>query len=111
MIKRLISLVVIALFFAASTVSGEEYSVTAKHAIAVDLESGKVLYEKDAKEVVPVASVSKLLTTYLVYKEVSKGKLNWDSPVTISNYPYELTTNYTIITFLLIRENIPLKNF
>ncbi|VHG82044.1 D-alanyl-D-alanine carboxypeptidase [Streptococcus pyogenes] len=101
MIKRLISLVVIALFFAASTVSGEEYSVTAKHAIAVDLESGKVLYEKDAKEVVPVASVSKLLTTYLVYKEVSKGKLNWDSPVTISNYPYELTTNYTI-------SNVPL---
>ena len=41
------------------------------------------------------------MTTYLVYKEVSKGKLNWDSPVTISNYPYELTTNYTI-------SNVPL---
>nr|WP_269205945.1 serine hydrolase [Streptococcus equi] len=36
---------------------------------------------------VSVASLSKVLTAYLVYKEVQAGKLKWDSSVTISNYP------------------------
>lgn len=45
--------------------------------------------------------MSKVLTTYLVYKEVQSGNLSWDTPVKISNYPYELTANYSI-------SNVPL---
>ncbi|GAB6713339.1 D-alanyl-D-alanine carboxypeptidase PBP3 [Streptococcus uberis] len=81
--------------------STEDFHVKAKSAIAFDVSTGKVLYQKNEKEVLPVASLSKVLTTYLVYKEVKSGKLSWDTPVTISNYPYELTTNYSI-------SNVPL---
>ncbi|MGT2935322.1 D-alanyl-D-alanine carboxypeptidase PBP3 [Streptococcus castoreus] len=101
MFKRLISLLLIGLAFGAIPVKSEEFSIAAKHAIAVDLDSGKILYEKEANEAVPVASISKVLTTYLVYKEIANKKLSWDSPVTISNYPYALTTNYNI-------SNVPL---
>ncbi|EIQ81166.1 D-alanyl-D-alanine carboxypeptidase PBP3 [Streptococcus canis] len=101
MIKRLFFLLLISLALGTGSVKSDDFSVAAKHAIAVEVDSGKILYEKDANEAVPVASISKLLTTYLVYKHVADGKLKWSDPVTISNYPYELTTNYSI-------SNVPL---
>lgn len=57
--------------------STEDFHVKAKSAIAFDVSTGKVLYQKNEKEVLPVASLSKVLTTYLVYKEVKSGKLSW----------------------------------
>ncbi|KHD43859.1 D-alanyl-D-alanine carboxypeptidase PBP3 [Streptococcus hongkongensis] len=79
-----------------------DFSLSADSAIAFDLESGKILYEKNAKKVLPVASATKALTAYMVYKEIEQGKLGWSSPVTISDYPFQLTTNYTI-------SNVPLE--
>ncbi|HEL0002062.1 D-alanyl-D-alanine carboxypeptidase PBP3 [Streptococcus equi subsp. zooepidemicus] len=99
--KVLIALTILAISCLAYPAQADHYDISAKHAIAVELDSGKILYEKDADKTVSVASLSKVLTAYLVYKEVQEGKLKWDSSVTISNYPYELTTNYTI-------SNVPL---
>lgn len=101
MIKRLFVVLLITLAFGATPVNSDDFSVATKQAIAVEVDSGKILYEKEADKAVPVASITKLLTTYLVYKEIANGKLEWGSSVTISNYPYELTTNYSI-------SNVPL---
>lgn len=84
----------------ASSVQADDFELPAKNGLAFELETGKILYEKKAKRAVPVASISKILTTYMVYKEIKAGKLHWDTPVTISNYPYELTTNYNISNVL-----------
>ncbi|KYP20739.1 D-alanyl-D-alanine carboxypeptidase PBP3 [Streptococcus parauberis] len=84
-----------------TTTSAEDIELKTDSAIAFDIESGKVLYEKNAKKILPVASATKVLTTYMVYKEIEQGKLEWSSPVTISDYPFQLTTNYTI-------SNVPL---
>lgn len=82
-------------------VSAESYKLPAKSGIAFEVSTGKILYEKDAKEKLPVSSLTKVLTTYMVYKEVDAGRLSWDTPVKISDYPYSLTTDYTI-------SNVPL---
>lgn len=79
----------------------EDLSLKAESAIAFDLDSGKVLYEKNGKKALPVASATKALTAYMIYQEIEEGKLEWSSPVTISDYPFQLTTNYTI-------SNVPL---
>ncbi|MGT2934227.1 D-alanyl-D-alanine carboxypeptidase PBP3 [Streptococcus catagoni] len=101
--KRLLVCLFAVLFFSPPTTItyAESFTLPAKGAIAFDLGTGKILYEKDAEKQYPIASLTKVLTTYLVYKEVHSGKLQWDTPVKISNYPYELTTNYSI-------SNVPL---
>ncbi|MGT2888599.1 D-alanyl-D-alanine carboxypeptidase PBP3 [Streptococcus didelphis] len=100
--KKIITIVSLFIFFfSLDTIHADAFDIPAENAIAFDLDSGKILYEKKAKEVVPVASLSKVLTIYLVYKEIQEGRLSWESPVKISNYPFELTTNYNI-------SNIPL---
>jgi len=74
-------------------VLAEDFSVAAKHAIAVEVSTGKVLYEQDAQTPASIASISKLLSVYLVYEALEKGEIQLDTMVDISDYPYSLTAN------------------
>lgn len=51
----------------------------AKAAIVLDAETGKILYEQNAKEALPIASMSKLMTQYLVLEAIADGSLTWES--------------------------------
>ena len=81
------------LFLGITPVLAEDFSVAAKHAIAVEVSTGKVLYEQDAQTPASIASISKLLSVYLVYEALEKGEIQLDTMVDISDYPYSLTAN------------------
>ena len=81
------------LFLGITPVLAEDFSVATKHAIAVEVSTGKVLYEQDAQTPASIASISKLLSVYLVYEALEKGEIQLDTMVDISDYPYSLTAN------------------
>ena len=91
--KLFLTLMTLISFGSATTAYAQDFNVGAKHAIAVEATSGKILYEKDATQPVEIASISKLLTVYLVYEALEQGKITLSTPVEISDYPYQLTTN------------------
>ena len=91
--KLFLTLITLISFGSATTVFAQDFDVAAKHAIAVEANTGKILYEKDATQPVEIASISKLLTVYLVYEALEQGKITLSTPVEISDYPYQLTTN------------------
>ena len=79
---------------AATTPTTNDFTVAAKSAIAIDASSGKILYAQNADDAsTRIASITKLLTAYLVYKNVAENKLTWNTKVPISDYAYELTQN------------------
>ncbi|MGT2837282.1 D-alanyl-D-alanine carboxypeptidase PBP3 [Streptococcus macacae] len=93
--KKFLFLLLIAFSFISSSVKAEEtFNAAAKHAIAVEANTGKILYEKDANSSAAIASITKILTVYMVYKEIQSGDLSWNSKVKISDYPYQLTRDY-----------------
>jgi serine-type D-Ala-D-Ala endopeptidase (penicillin-binding protein 7) len=53
--------------------------ITAKSAIAVDVKSSKILYKKNNQEILPIASITKLMTG-LVFLEHNPG---WQNTITI----------------------------
>ena len=53
--------------------------------IVVDVKSGKVLEHKDAFQRWYPASLTKLMTAYVVFRQVQAGRLSMQSQVTISN--------------------------
>lgn len=63
-----------------------ELSITSKSAILIELNSGKVLYEKNEEEMLRPASVTKIMTLLLIFEEMEKGKLNYDDVVTVSEH-------------------------
>ncbi len=63
----------------------EEISVLAPSGILVDT-SGRVLYEKNADDKMPIASVTKVMTLNLVFDAIESGNLKLDEKVTVSQY-------------------------
>lgn len=59
----------------------DSLDVQAKAAIAVDVQSGKILYAKNAQQVLPVASMSKLLTVYLFLDAIKSGRVKWTDEI------------------------------
>ncbi|WP_246096665.1 D-alanyl-D-alanine carboxypeptidase family protein [Paenibacillus sinopodophylli] len=55
-----------------------------KAAILIDADSGQVLYEVNSEEPLPAASMTKLMTEYIVLEEISNEHLSWDEVVTTS---------------------------
>lgn len=60
-------------------------------AILVDAKTGKILYEKNADKLLGVASMSKMLTEYIVLEAIHEGKISWDQEVTINEYIHKLS--------------------
>ncbi|WP_338752917.1 D-alanyl-D-alanine carboxypeptidase family protein [Bacillus sp. FJAT-52991] len=54
------------------------FDVHAKAAILIDAKTGKILYQKNADESLPVASMSKMMTQYVVLDQIKEGKLSWN---------------------------------
>ena len=91
--KIILTLLSLTVISSTSTVHAQDLSIPAKHIIAVEANTGKILYEKDATQPVEIASITKLLTVYLVYEALENGSITLSTPVDISDYPYKLTTN------------------
>jgi len=59
-------------------------AVAARAAYLVDFNSGRVLYEMNADEPIPPASLTKLMTLYLTYEALAQGRIRRDDLVPIS---------------------------
>lgn len=74
--------------FAANPPSGPKkddgYQTPVGQAILVEAESGTVLFEKNADQLVPPASMAKLMTAEVVFNEVKAGKIKLDDEFVIS---------------------------
>jgi D-alanyl-D-alanine carboxypeptidase (penicillin-binding protein 5/6) len=66
------------------TKAGDGYQTAATHAILIDAESGSVLFEKAADELIPPASLSKLMTAEVVFNLIAEGKLKPTTEFSVS---------------------------
>ena len=52
--------------------------VGAESAILIDVSNGCVIWEKDADQIIPPASMTKLFAMYVVEQEIAQGQLHYD---------------------------------
>lgn len=79
-----------------------QLDLEAKSAIAIDAKTGQIIYAKDDKQTYPVASMSKLLTAYILLQAIHEGKITWETKVTPTVTEVDISNN-TELT------NVPLK--
>jgi D-alanyl-D-alanine carboxypeptidase (penicillin-binding protein 5/6) len=58
--------------------------VAAKSAILMDAATGTILFEQNAHEKLPPASVTKVMTMLLIMEAIDSGRLHWEDTVTAS---------------------------
>ncbi|WP_373233434.1 D-alanyl-D-alanine carboxypeptidase family protein [Cohnella sp.] len=63
-----------------------DLKLDARTAILIDAATGQVLFEMGADEALPPASMSKMMTEYIVMDHIKTGKLKWESIITVSKY-------------------------
>ena len=56
----------------------------AREAVLVDAESGRVLFEKNADELMPPSSMTKIMTLYLVFERLADGRLTMEDTLPVS---------------------------
>ncbi len=64
--------------------SAFDKDLNCKSAILMDKNSGKILYDYNSNNQVPIASVTKLMTILLTLEQVENGKLNLEDKITVS---------------------------
>lgn len=73
--------------------AASEPSISAKAAIAVDADTGQILYDKNSTKPMAIASMTKMLSTYLVLQAIHQGKLKWDQKISVSKAVAKMSQN------------------
>lgn len=55
-------------------------------AVLMNADTGKILYSHNADQALPPASMSKMMTEFIVLEAVDSGKHSWEEDVTVSHY-------------------------
>ena len=69
--------------------SAEDLSTSATHAYLIDADTGVVLFEKNASQKMHPASMSKLMTAYLIFEALKKGQYTLDTEFPVSENAWQ----------------------
>ena len=58
-------------------------NIESKSAILADYNSGTVIYEKNPKEHLPIASMCKIMTILLTFEEIERGNLSFEEEIVV----------------------------
>jgi len=64
--------------------------LAAKSFLLIDYNSGRILAEKNINKKIEPASITKLMTAYVVYKELAEGRLSLDEEVIVSKKAWKM---------------------
>ncbi len=66
------------------------FETAAREAFLIDLQTGEVLLEKDPDRLMPPASMSKLMTLYVVFEELASGRLKLTDTLPVSKKAWKM---------------------
>ena len=67
-----------------------DFDLPCEAAILMDEDSGTVLYEKNADQQRPIASITKVMTLLLTFEALEAGKISLDDIVPVSEHAYHM---------------------
>mgnify|MGYP004491605803 CR=1 FL=1 len=82
--KKILLFICLSLMTIPIFVSAEDLASNANSAILMEYSTGKILFEKNANEELPMASMTKIMTLLLTMDAIEEGRISYDDMVTIS---------------------------
>ncbi|NLI59917.1 MAG: D-alanyl-D-alanine carboxypeptidase [Clostridiales bacterium] len=62
------------------------FELQSQGALLMDYDTGTILYEKNIHEKLPIASITKVMTTLLTLEAIAEGRIDLEDEVTVSEY-------------------------
>ncbi|MBS3202302.1 D-alanyl-D-alanine carboxypeptidase [Turicibacter bilis] len=91
--KVLISLVtcfIVSCFIHVTIVQADDLVTDGKAAILIEAETGEILYEKNSHEKLAPASMTKMMSMYLILEAINNGSMQWDEVIRVSEHAASL---------------------
>ncbi|MGI9946947.1 D-alanyl-D-alanine carboxypeptidase family protein [Vibrio hyugaensis] len=82
----------------------------AKGYVLMDFQSGAIIAEQNARAGLAPASLTKLMTAYVVGQEIKAGRLNWDDKVTVSENAWSAKFPDSSKMFIQPKDEITVAN-
>ncbi|PKC52395.1 peptidase S11, D-alanyl-D-alanine carboxypeptidase A, partial [Rhizophagus irregularis] len=79
-----------------------DLSLTVDAAILIDAETGKILYEQNADTNLGIASMTKMMTEYILLDAIDAGTITWDQQYRVTEYTYRMSQDRAL-------SNVPLR--
>jgi D-alanyl-D-alanine carboxypeptidase (penicillin-binding protein 5/6) len=73
-----------------SSAHAQTFETLAREAIIMDYDTGTVLFEKNADQKMPTASMSKVMTVYAAFDALKSGKLSMDQQLPVSERAWRM---------------------
>ncbi len=78
-------------------------NIDASAAIMINGDTGQILYEDNIDEQLAIASMTKMMTEYLLFEAIEEGQIAWDDTVAIEDHLYPLSHQSGL-------SNVPLRS-
>ena len=98
--------------FAMFSSSAQAIETKAKNAVLMDFETGTFFFQKNPDEKMPPASMSKLMTAYMIFERLKEGALSMDDEFVVSENAWRkggVKTGSSTM-FLKIRDRVKLSD-
>ncbi|TWT05857.1 D-alanyl-D-alanine carboxypeptidase family protein [Planomicrobium sp. CPCC 101079] len=98
----IMAVLLLTIFVPQQAKADESLNIMADAAILVDADTGKILYEKNASAPLGIASMSKMMTEYLLFEAIEEGRIKWDQKYTVTDYTHKVSQDMRL-------SNVPLR--
>ena len=102
MLLTVLTIFMMSIIVPQNTSANESLNILADAAILVDAESGKILYEQNASTPLGVASMTKMMTEYLLFEAIEDGRITWDQEYSVTDFTYQISQDRAL-------SNVPLR--
>ena len=101
---------IILIFLLFQQKSYSQIEVDANYVILQDHLSGKILYEKNADDKIYPASMTKIMTSIVVFDLLKKGETSLDEMITISEKAWRLSQSGYSSMFIMLNDQVSVEN-
>lgn len=100
----MIPILIVSMFTTTSTNASAEsdLGLLVDAAILIDADTGKILYEQNAETTLGIASMTKMMTEYILFDAIKEGTISWDQEYRVTEYTYKMSQNRAL-------SNVPLR--
>ncbi len=96
-------------YFSFITLSYAAFEINARTAILQDFLSGEILYEKDITRSIYPASMTKIMTSIVVFDLLKTGDLNLDDKVMVSENAWRLSQSGYSSMFIMVNDEVTIE--
>ena len=96
-------------YFSLTNLCNANFDIKARTAILQDYLSGEILYEKDPARSIYPASMTKIMTSIIVFDLIKSGDLNLDDKIMVSENAWRLSQSGYSSMFIMVGDEVSVE--